>query len=334
MTKAKLQNISIIGDGGWGTTLAILLARKGYPVKLWGAFPEYVRQVKETRINRKFLPGIEIPHSVEITDDLGNAVEEAAVLVLAVPSQYLRSVLAKLQKYKLKDKLVLSVVKGIETRSLMRMSELVRSVLGPVNFAVLSGPTIAGEVAKGVPSTAVIAAKKDSTAKTLQEIFNTETFRIYRNTDITGVEVAGSLKNVIAIACGVCDGLGYGTNTKAAILARGLAEMARLGRAMGAKPQTFSGLAGLGDLVTTSMNPASRNRTVGEHLGKGYTIEQVLESMSMVAEGVETAKAAYALSKKYKVAMPITTEVYNIIFKRKPPQKAVIDLMSRETRAE
>lgn len=334
MAKPKIQNIGIIGDGGWGTTLAILLQKKGYAVKLWGAFPDYVRQVRETRINRKFLPGIEIPHAIDLTDNLQETLSTSQVIVLAVPSQFLRQVLKRIPRNKVKNKYILSVVKGIETKSLLRMSEVVRQILGPVNFAVLSGPTIAGEVAKGIPSTAVIAAKKASTAQVLQDIFNTETFRIYRNTDIVGVELAGSLKNVIAIACGVCDGLGYGTNTKSAILARGLAEMARLGKALGAKPQTFSGLAGLGDLVTTSMNPSSRNRTVGEHLGKGHTIKQILESMSMVAEGVETAKAAYRLSQKHKVSMPITSEVYNIIFKNKSPQKAVIDLMARETKAE
>lgn len=331
----QIHTISIIGDGGWGTTLAIYLQHKGYSVKLWGAFPEYIRQVRETRVNRKFLPGVEIPHAIDITDDLTHTIVHSQVIVLAVPSQYLRSVLTKVKKHDLKGKILLSVVKGIETRSLKRMSEVIYEVLGKkIELAVLSGPTIAAEVAKGIPSTAVIAAQRNSTAQTLQTIFNSNTFRIYRNTDIAGVEIAGSLKNVIAIACGVCDGLGYGTNTKAAILTRGLVEMARLGSRLGAKPKTFNGLAGLGDLVTTCFSPQSRNRTVGEQLGKGFGIQHILQSMNMVAEGVDTSCSAYRLSRKYKVDMPICNEIYQVVHKAKDPQKAVADLMLRELKAE
>ncbi len=333
MPKTK-HSISIIGDGGWGTTLAIYLAKKEYRVKLWGAFPEYTAQVHETRINRKFLPGVEIPASVKITSDLNLAVNESDILVLAVPSQFLRSVLKKMKSYNLKNKIILSVVKGIETKTLLRVSEVINDVLGNVNLAVLSGPTIAGEVVKGIPTTAVIAGKNSKTTRILQEIFNSETFRIYTNTDMIGVEVGGSLKNVIAISCGVCDGLGYGTNTKAAIVTRGLAEMSRLGAALGAKSKTFAGLTGLGDLITTCFSPQSRNRSVGEQLGKGIAIKTILGNMSMVAEGVETAKAAYRLSRKHKIPMPITSEVYNILFKAKSAQAAVTDLMTRKTKAE
>lgn len=328
------HSISIIGDGGWGTTLAIYLAKKEYRVKLWGAFPQYAAQVQDTRINRKFLPGVEIPISVKITSDLNLAVNESDILVLAVPSQFLRSVLKKMKSYNLKNKIILSVVKGIETKTLLRVSQVINDVLGNVNLAVLSGPTIAGEVVKGIPTTAVIAGKNNKTTKILQEIFNSETFRIYTNTDIIGVEIGGSLKNVIAISCGVCDGLGYGTNTKAAIVTRGLAEMSRLGTSLGAKPKTFAGLTGLGDLITTCFSPQSRNRSVGEQLGKGIAIKTILENMNMVAEGVETAKAAYALSRKHKIPMPITSEVYNILFKGKSAQAAVTDLMTRKTKAE
>lgn len=333
------QNISMIGDGGWGTTLAIYLAKKGYPIKLWSAFPEYAQQIQSTRINRKFLPGIEIPHTIEITSDLTAAVEASEILVLAVPSQFLRSILKKIKKISpeknsLNNKIILSVVKGIETTTLMRVSQIIEDILGTVNLAVLSGPTIAGEVVKDIPTTAVIACKKSKVAQALQYIFNSPTFRIYTNTDVIGVEVGGSLKNVIAISCGVCDGLGYGSNTKAAIVTRGLAEMSRLGAALGAKPKTFAGLTGLGDLITTCFSSQSRNRTVGEHLGKGTPINQILNSMNMVAEGVETAKAAYRLSLKHKIPMPITTEVYNILFKGKSPQLAVTDLMTRKTKAE
>lgn len=328
------QRISVIGDGGWGTTLAIYLAKKEYPVKLWGAFAQYTAQVNQTRVNAKFLPGIKIPSNVKITSDLGLAIGESDIIVLAVPSQFLRSVLNKIKFCNFKNKTILSVVKGIETTSLMRVSEIINSVLGNVNLAVLSGPTIATEVVKNIPTTAVIASTKTKTAKALQEIFNSETFRIYTNSDLIGVEIGGSLKNVIAISCGVCDGLGYGTNTKAAIVTRGLAEMSRLGIALGAKAKTFAGLTGLGDLITTCFSPQSRNRTVGEQLGKGIPIAKILGSMTMVAEGVETAKAAYRLSVKHKIPMPITQEVYNILFKNKSAQSAVEDLMARKTKAE
>ncbi len=330
----QIPHISIIGDGGWGTTLAIYLAKKSYPVKLWGAFPEYVQQVKKSRVNRKFLPGVEIPSTVDITSDLGLAINESEIIVLAVPSQFLRPVLKKIKKYKLTNKIILSVIKGIETSTLMRVSEVIEDVVGKITFAVLSGPTIAGEVVKGIPTTAVVASQSRRVAQDLQEIFNSDTFKIYTNSDVIGVEIGGSLKNVIAIACGVCDGLGYGTNTKAAIVTRGLAEISHLGKALGARPLTFSGLSGLGDLITTCFSPHSRNRTVGEHLGKGKPIASILESTHTVAEGVETAKAAYRLGVKHNIPMPLITEIYNILFKNKSPQTAVTDLMHRKTKSE
>ena len=230
--------------------------------------------------------------------------------------------------------MVLSVIKGIDTVKLLRMSQIIEKELGKIPLAVLSGPTIAGELARRQPTTAVIAAKDPRIAKDLQAVFNSDIFRIYTNPDVAGVEIGGSLKNVIAIACGVCDGLGFGTNAKAAILTRGLNEMAQLGKALGAKSSTFYGLTGLGDLVTTCVNAKSRNRSVGEALGQGKSIDEILSSMSMVAEGVETVKAAYKLGKKFKVPMPITNEVYNIIYKNKKPRQAVSDLMQREMKAE
>lgn len=333
--KATIQNISVIGDGGWGTTLAVHLAKNGYPVTLWGAFPDYVRQMQKNRVNSKFLPGIRLPKTVRVSADLSEAVNNADLLVLATPSKYIGPALKNLKKFDYKDKIILSVIKGIDTAKLVRMSQLIHSSLGHnIHLAVLSGPTIAPEVARGIPSTAVIAARNLKIAKKIQHVFNSETFRIYTNTDLAGVELGGSLKNVIAIACGVCDGLGFGSNTKAAILSRGLAEMARLGQAMGAKAKTFFGLTGLGDLVTTCVSPKSRNRGVGEALGRGHKIRDILSKMSMVAEGVETVKAVYKLSKKYRVSMPISTEVYNIIYKNKKPRQAVQDLMTRSAKAE
>lgn len=331
---SNIKNITVLGDGGWGTTLGIHLARKNYRVTIWGAFPDYVARMKKTRLNPKFLPGVKIPASIILTSDLKQAVASADLIVLAIPSQYAAAVLKKLKSRRPSGKIFLSVIKGIDTDSLLRMSELIYKALGRVPLAVLSGPTIASEVAHGIPTTAVIASSNQAIARQLQTIFNSKTFRIYTNGDLIGVELGGSIKNVIAVACGVCDGLGYGTNAKAAILTRGLAEMARLGKALGAKPQTLTGLTGLGDLATTCFNPASRNRSVGEALGRGQSVKKVLSRMDMVAEGVATVKAVYKLSQKYKVSMPISTEVYNIIYKGKSPQKAVSDLMQRELKSE
>jgi len=331
----SINKIAVIGDGGWGTTLAVHLAKKGFPVTLWGAFAENIRQIQRNRVNQKFLPGIPIPPNVQATADLGLAIKTSDLIVLAVPSQYLSGVLKKIRRLPLDDKTFLSVAKGIDTKSLLRMSQIIHKELGPVHLAVLSGPNIAMEVAKGIPSTAVIASSNGRLAKALQEIFNSDYFRVYRNTDIIGVELGGSLKNVIAIACGVCDGLGFGSNTKAAILTRGLVEIARLGNAMGGKVATFSGLAGLGDLVTTCNSPQSRNRYVGEQLGKGKPMKEILAAMNnRVAEGVETVKAVIKLSKKHKIPLPIAEEVYNVIYKSKSAQSAVRDLMTRKTKAE
>mgnify|MGYP001579585559 CR=1 FL=1 len=327
----KIKTIGIIGDGGWGTTLAVHLARKKARVILWGAFADYVLEMERTRVNKKFLPGIKLPKNITLTSQLSSAIGPADLVILATPSQYLRSVLKKIGTFDFSQKIILSVMKGIDTKSLERMSQIIHSELGNVHLAVLSGPTIAVEVAKGIPSTAVIACHNRNIAQTLQKLINSEQFRIYTNADVIGVELGGSIKNIIAIACGVCDGLGLGSNTKAAILTRGLAEMARLGAALGAQTKTFFGLTGLGDLVTTCVSSNSRNRFVGEELAKGKSIQQITGAMSMVAEGVETAKAVYHLGQKMKIPMPISTEVYNIIYKKKKPRQAVNDLMRRET---
>ena len=326
--------ISVLGDGGWGTTLAILLSSKSYVVTLWGAFENYTKAMAKNRLNSKFLPGIRIPRKIEITSDLKKAIFCKDIIVLAIPSQYTRNILKKIKGNFSKNTIFLSVTKGIEIKSLKRISEIINSELGSVKLAVLSGPTIAGEVAKGIPTAAVIASSNKKVRKLLQTIFNTERFRVYTNPDVIGVELGGSLKNVIAIACGVSDGLGFGSNTKAAILARGLAEISRLGKKMGATLETFSGISGLGDLVTTCISKQSRNRFVGEQIGKGKTLKEIYKNMQMVAEGVPTAKSAFALSKKYKVDMPITKEVYKLLYQGKTPSKAVNDLMTRKSKEE
>ncbi|OGX36829.1 MAG: glycerol-3-phosphate dehydrogenase [Omnitrophica WOR_2 bacterium RIFCSPHIGHO2_02_FULL_52_10] len=332
----NIKTISIIGDGGWGTTLAVHLARNKRAVTLWGPFADYLRQMKKTRHNTKFLPGIRLPEGIGLTTDLKSALETGDLIVFAVPSKYAAAVLRKIKKTSvdLSSKIILSVTKGIDTTKLLRISEIIRRELGPIPVAVLSGPTIAYEVAQGLPSTAVVASRNIALARKIQAVFNAASFRIYTNTDVIGTELGGSIKNIIALACGVCDGLGFGSNTKAAILTRGLAEMARLGAAMGARQRTFSGLTGLGDLVTTCVSPKSRNRTVGEQLGRGKLIKTILSHMDMVAEGVETVKAVHKLSHRYNVSMPITTEVYNIIYRNKKPSQAVADLMKRKMKAE
>ena len=330
----KIKKIAIIGDGGWGTALALHLDRKGYQITLWGALKENIQAIRLTRLNLKFLPGIRIPANIELTDNLSLAIAPADLVILAIPSQYLADTVKKIKGLAISGKIFISGTKGIDTKTLQRMSQIILKELGNVPFAVLSGPTIAREVAEGFPSTAVVAARNAKLAKRVQAVFNSETFRIYTNLDVIGVELGGSLKNVVAIGCGVCDGLGYGTNTKAAILSRGLVEMARLGKVMGAKEKTFYGLASLGDLLTTCYSHDSRNRYVGEELGKGKRIDQIVASMSMVAEGVATVKAVYKLSQQRKVPMPITTEVYNIIYRGKTPQQAVADLMRRELKPE
>jgi glycerol-3-phosphate dehydrogenase (NAD(P)+) len=330
---SKLR-IAILGDGGWGTTLAILLSKKGYSVTLWGAFAEYAKTMAKTRYNPKFLPGIKIPRQIKIIHDIKNAVGNQEIVVLAIPSQYTRLTLRKIGDSFAKKTIFLSVSKGIEIGSSKRISEVIRAELGPVKLAVLSGPTIASEVANEIPTTAVVASADKQIRKTIQTVFSTKRFRVYTNPDVIGVELGGSLKNVIAIACGVSDGLGFGTNTKAAILTRGVAEISRLGVAMGAKLETFSGISGLGDLVTTCISKQSRNRSVGELIGKGKCLKEIYQHMQTVAEGVPTAKSAYALSLKYKIDMPIIREVYRLLYKNKSPRLAVKDLMTRKNKEE
>ena len=329
------MNISIIGDGGWGTTLAILLYKKGYNIILWGAFPDYVKIVGKKRVNSKFLPGVKIPGEISITSDLNKALAGADLIVLAVPSQYMRSVASKIYKTgQSLDAPFLSVAKGIEAKTLMRMSGVVEDVLGKRETAVLSGPTISYEVVRGLPTTVVAASQDASLAQRVQKIFTTDTFRVYTSSDVIGVELGGALKNVIAIAAGVLDGLGLKANTKAGLLTRGLAEISRLGATMGAKRETFYGISGLGDLVTTCISEYGRNRWFGEQLGRGKSLREILKKTEMVVEGVVTAKSAYELSKRYSVEMPITEQVYQVLYKGKSPKKAIADLMSRPLKAE
>ena len=328
------KKISVIGDGGWGTTLAVLLEKKGNRVTIWGVFPDYIEKMKSKMENTKFLPGIKIPDQIALTSDIGSAVRDAEIIVLAAPSQHMREVAGRLKGMDLEGKLFVSVAKGIENRSMMRMSQVIRDVLGNVRIGVLSGPTISYEVARGLPTTVVAASGDEKTAQEIQDLFMTENFRIYTNTDLTGVELGGSLKNVIAIAAGISDGMGFGVNTKSGMLVRGIVEIARLGTAMGAKQETFYGISGLGDLVTTCVSTHGRNRWFGEEIGKGKRPEQVLKSTEMVIEGVGTAESCHELCNKYNVEMPIAEEIYAIIYRGKDPKTAVRDLMTRKKKSE
>ncbi|MBU0633791.1 MAG: NAD(P)-dependent glycerol-3-phosphate dehydrogenase [Candidatus Omnitrophica bacterium] len=329
------MRITIVGDGGWGTALGVLLARNGHNTTLWGAFPEYLKIMIRAGENKKFLPGVQLPAQMKIEPDLARALDESELVVFAVPAQFLRIILKKVKAYCSPGCLYLSVVKGLEFDSAKRMSELIREILGThLKLAVLSGPNIASEVVCGIPSACVVAAKNINIARKIQKTFMTESFRVYTAQDLIGVELGGALKNVIAIACGISDGLGFGTNTKAALLTRGLVEMTKLGAKLGADFRTFTGLSGLGDLVTTSFNPRSRNYSLGEQLGRGKKLAKILTGTEMVIEGVMTAKAALKLARKNRVEMPITNEVCAVLFKNKSPFVAVKCLMQRSGKRE
>ena len=325
-----MRTVSIIGDGGWGTALAILLHKKGIDTLLWSVSAEYAEYLSRNRENIKFLKGIKLPDGLEITssDPLAKKAEYG---FFAVPCEYLRSVADRFSGAAFKY--VVSATKGIENGSLKRPSEILSEYFEKDRIGVLSGPTISVEVAKGAPTTAVLASK-DSWAKEAREILMAERFRVYTSSDVTGVEMGGALKNVIAIAAGISDGLGFGTNSKAALLTRGLAEITRLGVKMGAEKETFSGLSGIGDLATTCISPYSRNRWFGEQVGRGRDIKEVLGETEMVVEGLATCRSARELAIKMGVEMPITQKVYEVLYEGKPPGAAVKELMTRDAKDE
>ncbi|MGR3303944.1 MAG: NAD(P)H-dependent glycerol-3-phosphate dehydrogenase [Candidatus Scalindua sp.] len=328
------RKISVLGAGGWGTALSIVLHNKGHNVTLWGSTPDYVEYLKKHRENKKYLKGIEIPSDLKITSDIAKAQTETDLIVIAIPTPYVRKTIQPLKNHYLPGTPIVSVIKGIENETLMRGSEILRDVLGEQPIALLLGPSHAEEVARKLPTTVVITCTDIQVAKEIQDIFITERFRVYTNTDVIGVEIGTSVKNVIAIAAGICDGLGFGDNSKAALITRGLAETMRLGVAMGGQRDTFSGLTGLGDLITTCVSPYGRNRLVGEQIAKGKKLSQILEEMDQVAEGILTTKSVCKLANKYNVEMPITKEIYNVLFEDKDPITAVNELMVREPKSE
>ncbi len=333
-SKLFIKKIAVIGNGGWGTTLAILLHKKGYEVTLWGADSSYVEYLKEKKENIKFLKGIPIPSGICITSDVSSNLRDTQLVVSATPTPYLRSVLTKFKDIFAHEVPIVSVTKGIENETLMTPSEIIANVLGKQPTSLLLGPSHAEEVARGLPTTIVASSKDVNLARVVQGVFTTDRFRVYTNPDMTGVELGAAMKNVIAIAAGICDGLKFGDNSKAALISRGLVEISRLGIAMGAQRSTFSGLTGLGDLITTCISPYGRNRRVGEQIGKGKKLQEILEEMEQIAEGVWTTKSVVALSRKFNVEMPITNEIYAVLFANKNPLEAVSNLMMRAPKSE
>ncbi len=331
------MRIAVLGAGSWGTTLAIVLSENKHDVSLWTYRPEQAAMMKATLENPAFLPGIKIPQQICILTDIEEAAYKKDMIVSAVPSQFLRSVIQQIAHHELSETIIVNVAKGIENHSLMTMSEVMLDVLEHekrANLAILSGPSHAEEVSRRMPTAVVSASFNLKTSKVVASAFGTPYFRVYVNHDIRGVELGGALKNVIAIGAGVVDGAGFGDNTKAAIITRGIAEMTRLGVKMGALPRTFAGLSGVGDLIVTCMSKHSRNRFVGEEVGKGRKLNDVLKEMVMVAEGVATCQSSVDLAKKHHIEMAIFTEVHKILFEGKNAHQATEDLMAREVKGE
>ena len=332
-----MTRVGVVGAGSWGTALASVLAKKGHEVHLWALESEVVDDIRRSQENKTYLPGSCLPANLQATGDLGEALAEAEFVISVAPSQFVGNVMADAAQYIREDALIVSASKGIEIATLRRMDEVMRSVFSPAQMeglCVLSGPSFAKEVADEMPTAVVVASASAASAVLVQDLFQTSYFRVYTGSDVVGVELAGALKNVIALAAGVVVGLGYGQNTLAALITRGVAEMRRLGIAMGAEASTFAGLAGMGDLVLTCTGSLSRNRSVGYRLGQGETLEAILGTMSAVAEGVKTVQAVHDLAERYGVEMPISEEVYGILVLGAEPAQALQNLMERDPKPE
>lgn len=332
-----MSSLTLFGAGSWGTALAVHLASAGRDVTLWARRPDAAERIRRTRRNPAYLPEVELPRTVRVTSDLEAAAGTSDLWALAVPSQNLRSVAERLRPFSQPDVPVVSLAKGIENETLSTMSQVLDDVLASVPAAqigVLYGPSHAEEVAEGRPTTVVAAAPDESIAQRIQGAFMTERLRVYVNTDVIGVEIGGSAKNVLAIAAGIGDGVGYGDNAKAALITRGITEIRRLGRALGARPETFAGLAGIGDLIVTCMSAHSRNRYLGEQIGQGRSLQEVVDSMDMVVEGVRTTQSIHDLAQRHNIEMPITEAVHAVLFEGRRPQVMVEELMTRSAKRE
>ncbi|MBQ9990435.1 MAG: NAD(P)H-dependent glycerol-3-phosphate dehydrogenase [Lachnospiraceae bacterium] len=329
-----MVKISVIGAGSWGIALAKLLYDNGHQITVWSILSEEINMLKEKHEHIDKLPGVRLPEDMEFTTDLKVACEGKDVLVMAVPSPFVRNTAHSLKEVVKEGQIIVNVAKGIEESTLMTLSEVIEEEVPQAQVAVLSGPSHAEEVGRGIPTTIVVGSRKKETAEYLQNIFMNQVFRVYISPDVCGIELGAALKNVVALAAGIADGLGYGDNTKAALITRGIAEIGRLGIAMGGKMETFSGLSGIGDLIVTCASKHSRNRKAGMLIGQGKTMEEAMKEVKMVVEGVYSAKAAIKLAEKYQVSMPIIEQVNWVLFENKPAAEAVKDLMLRDKKLE
>ncbi len=329
-----MAKVSVLGAGSWGIAIAVLLHNNGHKVTVWSALEDEINMLISEREHKKCLPGVKLPEDMVFTTNIKEALDDMELSVLAVASPYTRMTARKINGNIKDGHVIVNVAKGIEESTLMTLADIINEEVPNANVAVLSGPSHAEEVGRGIPTTCVVGAKDKETAEFIQNIFTSSCFRVYTSPDILGIELGGSLKNVIALAAGMADGLGYGDNTKAALITRGIAEISRLGVAMGGKMQTFNGLSGIGDLIVTCASMHSRNRRAGILIGKGYTMDEAMKEVQMVVEGVYSAKAALALSKKYNVSMPIIEQVNKILFEDLPAKEAVSELMIRDKKIE
>lgn len=329
-----MAKIGMIGAGSWGTALSVLLCHNQNEVTVWSVLEDEVEMLRREREHKDKLPGVRLPEEMRFTTDLAEAVCGMDLLVLAVPSPYIRSTARKMREWVAPGQTIVNVAKGIEEETLLTLSQVIEQEVPQAETAVLSGPSHAEEVGRGIPTTIVVGARKKKTAERIQNLFMSDVFRVYISPDVLGIELGAALKNVVALAAGIADGLGYGDNTKAALITRGIAEISRLGVAMGGKQETFSGLSGMGDLIVTCASMHSRNRRAGILLGKGYTMEEAMNEVKMVVEGVYSAKAAMGLAEKYHVQLPIIEQVNAVLFDHKPPAEAVRELMLRDRKVE
>lgn len=329
-----MAKISVIGAGSWGIALAVLLHKNGHDVTVWSILESEIQMLKEKREHKDKLPGVKLPENMIFTTSLKEAVENKELLVMAVPSPFTRSTSKLLKEVVASGQIIVNVAKGIEEHTLMTLSDIIEEEVPQAEVAVLSGPSHAEEVGRGIPTTIVVGAKRQKTAEFIQNLFMNEVFRVYISPDVLGIELGGSLKNVVALAAGIADGLGYGDNTKAALITRGITEIARLGTEMGGNYETFCGLTGIGDLIVTCASQHSRNRRAGVLIGQGLSMDEAMKEVKMVVEGVYSTKAAMELAKKYNVQLPIIEQVNAVLFDDKSPAQAVIDLMIRDKKIE
>ncbi|MGB9802582.1 NAD(P)H-dependent glycerol-3-phosphate dehydrogenase [Desulfofundulus sp.] len=331
------QKVAILGAGSWGTALAVLLAGKGIQVDMWSRREDLAAQINAEGQNSRYLPGVYLPPNVRVTTELSSVVKNARAVIFSVPSHAFREALRSSLPYLPAGAILINAAKGIEEDSLLTLSQVFAAEAGEEDsnrYVVLSGPSHAEEVGRGIPTAVVVAGRDMSVVEAAQDLLMTGNFRVYTNPDVAGVELGGALKNIIALGTGIADGLGFGDNTKAALMTRGLAEMTRLGLAMGANPLTFAGLAGVGDLIVTCTSMHSRNRRAGIEIGRGKSLSEAVASVQMVVEGVRTTRAAYRLAARHRVEMPITEQMYRVLFEGLPPREAVVNLMSRGRRRE